>query len=823
MQQRSRLAIFLFSLALCLWPGIARSQVVVPFTLQVAAPPGSPFPPAQLYRQGIAQYQLNQIDAALKSWQQALQQFRQLGDLAGEVATLGALSAGYIARGDYRQTILYAQQQLAISQELGDRAAQAQSLGNLGVAYKNLGDYPKALASHQQALGLFRELHDQQSAGRLLGNLGNTYVVIGDYEQAILAYEQSLAIARQIQNRHEEANVLSNLGAVYTNIGDDLQALALYQQSLEMAEFLADLPLQTSILINLGTTYHILKQSNLGIQSYQRGLALAQQIHDLALQGNVLSNLGLVYEDQQDYGKAIQAHQQSVAIAQASQDPRAEALARNNLAHALLAGQRLQESENQLRTAVKLLDQVRSELGDLEQVNIFDTQVSTYNLLQQVLIAKHNPEAALEAAEQGRARAFAQLLVNRLPQESDVSKSKFASILTTPTIAKIREIAQHQQTTIVSYSIIPDKIFKFRGKQRGRPAAIFIWVVQPTGKIYFRQVDLKPLWQQQKTLQKLVQDSRCLDVSYRCAGDFDADAVAYPGLKELYGLLIAPIADRLPKNPEAPVVFIPQDDLFLVPFAALQNAQGQFLVEAHTLLSAASIQVLDLTHQQHQRQQQSPSPALPPSAVVVGNPTMPTVTLAPGTPPLQLPALPNAEREAQKIAQLLGVVALIGDQATKAQVLQQLSHADFGHFATHGLLTYGAAPGTLQVPGAIALAPVSGDDGLLTASEVFNLTLKATLVVLSACDTGGGRITGDGVIGLSRAWIAAGVPSILVALVPIPDGPTADLMTAFYQDLKQTANAARSLRHAMLAVKKSHPEPINWATFILVGEAAVNF
>jgi CHAT domain-containing protein len=78
------------------------------------------------------------------------------------------------------------------------------------------------------------------------------------------------------------------------------------------------------------------------------------------------------------------------------------------------------------------------------------------------------------------------------------------------------------------------------------------------------------------------------------------------------------------------------------------------------------------------------------------------------------------------------------------------------HLATHGLLDDFKGQG---VPGAIALAPSGNDKGLLTSSEIFDLKLNAELVVLSACDTGRGTITGDGVIGLSRSLITAGVPS----------------------------------------------------------------
>jgi CHAT domain-containing protein len=100
-----------------------------------------------------------------------------------------------------------------------------------------------------------------------------------------------------------------------------------------------------------------------------------------------------------------------------------------------------------------------------------------------------------------------------------------------------------------------------------------------------------------------------------------------------------------------------------------------------------------------------------------------------------------------------------------------------------------------------------------------NLKLQAELVVLSACDSGRGRVTGDGVIGLSRSLISAGVPSVIVSLWAVPDGPTSELMIAFYETLQQNPDKAQALRQAMLTTLKKHPDPTAWAAFTLIGKA----
>jgi CHAT domain-containing protein len=185
--------------------------------------------------------------------------------------------------------------------------------------------------------------------------------------------------------------------------------------------------------------------------------------------------------------------------------------------------------------------------------------------------------------------------------------------------------------------------------------------------------------------------------------------------------------------------------------------------------------------------------------------------------PPKIAALPGAQLEAETIAALFQTSAITGAAATKATIVKQMPEARFIHLATHGFLDEQSGLGSTLI-----LAPDGtgkSDDGYLTADEIFNLKLNAELIVLSACNTGGGKITGDGVIGLSRSLIAAGTPSVVVSLWSIPDAPTADLMTQFYQNLQQQPDKAQALRQAMLSTLKQHPDPINWAAFTLIGEA----
>jgi len=243
--------------------------------------------------------------------------------------------------------------------------------------------------------------------------------------------------------------------------------------------------------------------------------------------------------------------------------------------------------------------------------------------------------------------------------------------------------------------------------------------------------------------------------------------------------------------------------------------QSGYLVEKYAILTAPSIQTLALTQQQ--RQSGSQSTIQPKDALIVGVSDQQVIQLA--GKPVTLAPLPAAETEAQAITKVFKSEALLGQHATKAAVLARMPQAKVIHLATHGLLDAFKDDG---IPGAIALAPTGKqpNDGLLTADEIVNLNLQAELVVLSACDTGRGTISGDGVIGLSRSLIRAGVPSIVVSLWSVPDTPTAELMVEFYRQWRdRKMDKAQALRQAMITMMKIHPNPKDWAAFTLIGQA----
>jgi len=169
-------------------------------------------------------------------------------------------------------------------------------------------------------------------------------------------------------------------------------------------------------------------------------------------------------------------------------------------------------------------------------------------------------------------------------------------------------------------------------------------------------------------------------------------------------------------------------------------------------------------------------------------------------------------------AEAVGDVVLLGSEATEAGFRFSVSRRprwQAVHVACHGVVDPDRP--TLS---ALALTPTAADDGFLTALDVFRLRVPADLVVLSACDSGVGKIVNaEGVLGLMRAFVFAGAPRVVVSLGRVSDTATRAFMEAFYAQFQAGAPAATALRGAQTYVR-GHPEwahPHFWASWVLWG------
>jgi CHAT domain-containing protein/Flp pilus assembly protein TadD len=788
----------------------------------------------QQFQAGIVRYRRSEFQAALTLWQQALAGFRAAhvrndfpqDSRQGEAAALGGLGIAYDALGDYAQAIDFHQQQLEIARQIGDRQGEAAALGNLGNAYGSLGDYELAIDFHQQSLEIFRQIGDRQGEAGSLNNLGNAYDALGDYELAIDFHQQSLEIFRQIGDRQGEANALGNLGNAYWSLGDYERAIDFHQQALEIFRQIGDRQGEATSLNNLGGAYWSLGDYERAIDFHQQALEIARQIGDRQGEANALNNLGIAYWSLGDYERAIDFHQQALEIARQIGDRQGESASLHNLGIAFWYLEDLAEAERYFQASAEVQESLHTEgLADANRLSLLDSQQVTYNFWQQTLVAQGQPAAALAVAERSRAQALAVSMARSLE-----------AVPAPPDLAAIQAIAAQQAATLVSYAVLPS----------GR---IFIWVVQPDGTLHFAESDDAALDDSlvdtaavlaglgddaqggespETPLNTLVQDTQAALTVRGNPSTPPTNKELSRHLQQLHGLLIEPIDQWLPEDDTQRVIFIPHRELFRIPFAALRDENGTYLIQKHTILTAPSIQSLALARQHRDRIQTTNAT----EALIVGNPTLPAALQQ----AYDWQALPGAEDEARRVgtylSEHLGIAidVLYQDQATETVVKDRLHSARFIHLATHGTLASSEEQATLPglysfIPGILALAPSRQDDGSLTADELLEITLdqplNAELVVLSACQTGQGPITSDGVYGLSRVLLTAGAPTLVVSLWNASDPHTVALMDEFYrQFLEEDEDKAQALRQAMLMMideKEEDPNPQYWAAFTLVG------
>lgn len=755
---------------------------------------------------GFASNNIGDYRQAISFHQQALVIMRELGDRAGEATALLNTGVSQSALGNYEEAVDLQNQVLAIRREIGDRSGEARALYQLGTLSYSVGDYPQAIEYQNRALEISLEIGERRGEALVLSELGTIYVELGDYDKAINFHQQALVIEREMGDRQAESHSIGELGIVYSRLGDYTKALEHYGESLEIATSIGDRKAEADLLMSMGSIHSSLEEYEQAIKLKEQALSISRELEDRQGEANTLGSLGDVYSSLSNYQKAIDYYDQSIEITRELGDRDRIALGLGQIGRVYLKQRNDTAAEVFLSEAASILDELRSpRLSDGDRINFFEVQSSTYKNLEVALTRQGKKEKALEASERGRARSFVQVLSeNLLPIDEREGPAQ------APSFSDIKRIAGEQQSVLVEYSLITEL---------DDSQWLYIWVIQPNGTIDFKQVKLN---ESLGGISDLVSRSRKA-IGVRGRGGFEPiNDVASPDLPEvlrkLHQVLVEPIADFLPDDPEQRIVFIPQDELFLVPFPALIDESGKYLIANHTMLTAPSIQILDLTHQQAIARNTGSDNIS--DVLAIGNPTMPEVWEPQAGNFVQLSSLEGAEDEALDIASLFGIDALIRSQATEHAVKRRIESARIVHFATHGLLEYGTPEdlGVRNVPGAIALAPTEEEDGLLTSAEILEFNLQAELVVLSACDTGLGDITGDGVIGLSRSLISAGTPSVVVSLWSIPDTPTAALMTKFYSQMRQGKDKDQALRQAMLSTMIEHPEPENWAAFTLIGD-----
>jgi len=318
----------------------------------------------RLFEQGTKHYQVNEFKAALKSWQQALTIYQNIGNSQAEAKVLEHLGIALKSLGDYQQAIEHYQQSLAIQREgshsalptggdrtprqqtgdiqgefqqamqlaishfekhlqlmgsIGDRFGEARALANLGKAYASLRNYPQALEYYQKTVVIQRNIGDRAGESATLENLGKISESLDLLSQAIAFYQQRLALLEAEGNLDEIPGVLNDLGNACYNLENYQQAIGYYRQGLSIVRELSERANRGQLsetFSGLGKAYSALGKTQEAIRYYQNSLALKREVGDRFAEAIVLSNLSQAYSALGEYPQAMTYHQQAIEIKQ---------------------------------------------------------------------------------------------------------------------------------------------------------------------------------------------------------------------------------------------------------------------------------------------------------------------------------------------------------------------------------------------------------------------------------------------------------------------------------------------------------------------------
>jgi CHAT domain-containing protein len=792
---------------------------------------------------GLAHWRRSEYGAALGALHEALAVQEELGDDTGSARTHDFIGRVHFKTAKYAEAKESYRRAVEILESGGDRRWLGITLEDLGDLALEQGFYADALATYEQALVALKETGDRTSEAYGLYLIGRAYLRQGAYREALVWFERVLDSSRPAGDRAVQALALYHMGIAHGGLADPIEALELYAAALTLKEELGDRRQQAWILLRMGDVHAGQQDFPLALERYGRAIRIWEEIRDPrgvatgleqaagaefklgryeaslelfrraaeilttsqpAFLASALAEMGEAYAAAGDEVRALEHGRRAEELARRGRNDEVRWATARSLGW---IERRLGHAEDALisyRESLAIIETLRGRLvasGDV-RAGFLEGKQAVYGETVELLFELGRFEEALEVAERSRARAFLDLLSGR------ELVTKPASFVTTPplTLQQTRHEARRSGATTLEY---------FSGND-----SLFIWVLAPDGTIRATSSRIS-----RSELTELVATVRG---SWRADG---ADPLAL--LRRLHRVLIEPVSDLLPSDRDRLITIVPHGPLFLVSFAALVEGDGRYFVERHTLAYSPSIAVLRYTGRNRDHVVDAAAPRL----LVVGNPPMPK----PPDGQQPLVPLPGAESEAREIADLYPaarVSALIGALARERTVRELAPRQTIIHLATHAVVFDDEPMGSY-----LALGPEaeSGSgprdplgDGLLTVAEVFGLDLHADLVTLSACNTGLGRVNGEGVVGLSRAFIYAGTASVLVSLWRVADTVATTLMERFYRELirmggDKAAALAAAQRETIALLREGKlkspsgralaEDPLLWAPFVLVGEA----
>ncbi|HEY9632202.1 MAG TPA: tetratricopeptide repeat protein [Coleofasciculaceae cyanobacterium] len=805
---------------------------------------------------------LGEKQQALDSFNQALLLQRAAGDAAGEAQTLGYIAEVYNSLGNYQLSLDFYNQALSRQRTIGDRREEATTLDKIGAVYRLANDNQKALDSYKQALLVWRTDKNPFGEAFSLTNITRVYEELGDYQNALASASQALSLWRGQGNRVLEASALAQMGRVYRSLGNYQQALDSFNQTLSLMRAVGNRFGEAAALENLAKVYEALGDANKTLDSNTQALSLWRTIGDRSGEAETLYRIALT---ERKRGNLDQAKQQIEAGLNIVESLRSKVLSQELRTSYFASVQKyyqfyidllmqlhkitpsqgydalaLNASErSRARSLLEILTEANADIRQgvdpklLEKKSTLQQQLDAIEKRRIQLLSSNPSQEQAQALETEISALLDQY--RQVEEQLRATSPRYAA-LTQPkplTLAEIQQQVLDDDTLLLEYSL---------GEERS-----YLWAVTKTGITSYelpKRADIETAAQGFR--------NALLVPTQRLRRTRATQAAA-----ALSRILLEPVAQQLGSKR---LLLVSEGTLQYVPFAALPkpNPLGsgdspQPLVMEHEIVNLPSASTLAVLRKELKGRKpasktiavladpvftsnderikvpvgannssQSKQTA---SSVTPNDVNSLTLTRAARESDITFDRLPFSRKEAEDILALVPVeqkMQVLDFAASRAIATSpQLSQYRIVHFATHGILN-SVNPELSGI--VLSLMDEKGipQNGFLRLHDVFNLNLPAELVVLSACQTGLGQLVkGEGLVGLTRGFMYAGAPRVLVSLWSVDDEATSELMNRFYKKMLQEGQKpAAALRSAQIEMwqHKQWQAPYYWAAFTLQGE-----
>jgi CHAT domain-containing protein len=784
----------------------------------------------------------------------------------------------HLLLGRFREALRHYEQALVISERLRSTTSMSQDHGNIGLCLLGLGEIDAALERFERAATLAAQAGMRQDEAYWTRHKGNALVHKGRYDAGLEAYRAALVIYETLGAKAELAEGVHDLGRLYLRLGDPDSAERSFRRALELSRSIGLARGVTTNQLALGDLELRRQRLDRAAAHYEQArLRAATGAGERHVQADSLLRLALVHRRQTQLAQSSAEVTQALVIAREieARPVEAEALfagaeldrlrgriaaalegyasAQSALAKsgdpdllwqvhygralALEAHGELAAAVAELTAAVTLIEGVRSRLQEPRfRAGYVEDKYEVYIELVRLQLQLGRTEAAFHTAERLRARSYAELLGGRVAAPMSVEERKTEAALR----ARVRRLEQAirdedaaerpTQRQRAVYLLMNELLLAERDYQaflddrvaQAAPSAIAMAVPKPPERIRGLLRDGEALIEYlvgAETLVAFVVTSRTVTArtlairrpELNARVSLLRDLIQRPGddrwVKPAQGLsaaLIEPIESAGALEGIRHLYLVPHGVLNHLPFALLareRDGTRSLLIDRYTLAHLPTAAAL---------QERTSRPGQPPSLLA----------LAPGRSRLRY-----APEEARSVHALYGVGSrlLLGDKATESSFKKLAGDYRVLHLATHGEFN-----SFNPLMSGLELEADALDDGLLQIHEILGLRLDADLVTLSACETalGSGYFTDvpatDELVGMTRAFLAAGSSTVMATLWQIDDRATVDFMKRFYDRMSRAgadASAANALARTQreLRASRERAHPYFWAPYVVAG------